>query len=164
MNTTAWVAIAGIAGTLLGALLAPVLAESMRRKSKRAEQLRAERLTVYADLLRVTARMCDNAMHWSENLDTDPQETDSDDLDRVFSQARVVASKKVYECFNTVRVFGIYFNQQRHRLYLQRLNETGPDDDELSIAQREEWDARANRMWASYLKLQAAVREEMSAE
>lgn len=97
VNTTAWVAIAGIADTLVGTLLAPVLTERMRRKSTRAEQLRGERLKVYADLLRVTARVADNEMEWSLATACGLEETDDDELDQVISQARVVASKNVYE-------------------------------------------------------------------
>ncbi|WP_053204720.1 hypothetical protein [Jiangella muralis] len=61
MNATAWVAIAGIAGTLI----APVLAERMRRKSARQEALMGHQLVAYADLLRATARLAGNATTWA---------------------------------------------------------------------------------------------------
>src|SRR3954451_3548601 len=62
MDATAWVALAGIAGTLFGTLSSPLLAERMRRESVRREALLNQRLSMYADLLRVTARVADNAM------------------------------------------------------------------------------------------------------
>lgn len=160
MNTTAWVAIAGIAGTLL----APILAEWMRRKSTRAEQLRAERLKVYADLLRVTARVADNAMNWSAMPLADLKETDDEELDQVLSQARVVASKKVYERFNELRRLASEFNRQLFlaRLYHQRIRNEGQADDAESIGQRMSLGAVADKMVEAYKQIESAIRNEMN--
>lgn len=49
MDATAWVALAGIAGTLVGAIGAPVFAERVRRQGVRDERLMTERLAVYGD-------------------------------------------------------------------------------------------------------------------
>ncbi len=93
MDATAWVAVAGIIGTFASGIAGPALIERMRRESTRIEQVRAQRLAVYADLLKVTARLADNALTWSAIPPADLKETDSDELDAVISRARVVASE-----------------------------------------------------------------------
>jgi hypothetical protein len=164
MDTTARVAIAGIAATLLGTLLAPVLAGRTHRKSVRAEQLRAERLKVYADLLRVTARVADNAMTWSAIPLAELKETGDDELDRVVSQARVVASKKVYACLGELMRLASEFNRQHFeaRIYHQRVHDEGHADDENSIKQRMSLGEIADKMVQSYKQIEAAIRDEMS--
>ena len=57
MDPTAWVAIAGIAGTLVGALAGPAIGERMRRRSVRNEQLLVQRLDAYGQLIRFTGRL-----------------------------------------------------------------------------------------------------------
>jgi hypothetical protein len=164
VDTTAWVAVAGIAGTLLGALLAPILAEWMHRKSTRTEQLRAERLRVYADLLRVTGRVADNAMDWSAIPLADLKETDDDELNQVLSQARVVASKKVYTRLGELTRLAGEFNRQLFpaRIYHQHVREEGQIDDARSIAQRMSLGGVADKMVQSHKQIEAAVRDEMS--
>jgi hypothetical protein len=92
VNATFWLGIAGIAGTLIGALLGPVLSERMRRNSVRTEQFSAQRLVIYADLLRVAARFADNAQTWAVHPLKELVENESEELDRLFSQVRVIAS------------------------------------------------------------------------
>lgn len=83
----------GIAGTLLS----PLIAERARRKSTRQEQLTGRRLAVYADLLRITARVVENAQTWSAIPTVDLQENDPEELDHVVGQADVIASPEVDE-------------------------------------------------------------------
>lgn len=40
MDATAWVAVAGIAATLVGSMVGPLIHEQVRRRSVREEQLR----------------------------------------------------------------------------------------------------------------------------
>jgi hypothetical protein len=103
VDATAWVAIAGIAGTLVGALLAPIIAEKMRRKSARLERMAGERLEVYAELLRVTARIADNMLGWKAAPRAELKETDTEEFDRLTSRLHVVGSKDVYDKFEDLR-------------------------------------------------------------
>jgi hypothetical protein len=103
VDATAWVAIAGIAGTLAGALLAPMIAEKMRRKSARMEIVTGERIEVYADLLRVTARIADNVVGWSANPLMELEETDDEVLNRLVARLQVVASEDVHKQFLDLR-------------------------------------------------------------
>ena len=58
MDATAWVAIAGILGTLLS----PIVAERMRRRSERQMRLHDERVTTYGELLAAVSQLTENAM------------------------------------------------------------------------------------------------------
>lgn len=159
MDATAWVAIAGIGGTLL----APTLTEWMHRKSDRIEQLRTNRLAVYADLLRVTARVADNAMTWSAIPLADLKESDSDELDRLVSQSRVIASDDVYRCFNEFSRQAGEFNRRlfRAKLHHQRVRNAGEIDDTETIRQRMSLGSVADRMTESYKQIEAVIRCEM---
>lgn len=57
MDATGGVAIAGIAGTLIAAILSPLIAEHCRAKHAGEEQLQTARLAVYGQFLAATARI-----------------------------------------------------------------------------------------------------------
>jgi hypothetical protein len=160
VNATVWVAVAGILGTLL----APLLAERVRRNSTRAEQLRAERLRVYADLLRVTAVLADNASTWSAIPLADLKETDDEELDRVFSEARVVASKPVYERLRELSRLATEFNRQLFwaKVQHQKVRDKDQVDDAESIVQRMSLGDVAGKMVRAHKQIEAAIRKEMT--
>lgn len=160
MDTTAWVAIAGIAGTFL----APLATERMRRKSARTDRLLTERIRLYADLLRVTARASDNAMMWSSIPLADLQETDEDELDRILSLARVVASKKVYTHLTGLWRQASDFNRQLTwaRMHHQRVRDQGEVDDVQAIRERMSLGAVAGKLRESFKQLEAVIRSEMA--
>jgi hypothetical protein len=92
-DATAWVAIAGIAGTLGAAIFAPIVGEIARRKSVRKERFLELRLEAYADLLRVGSRFVNNAITLASMPDADVTEPDNDELGRLDGLVRLVASK-----------------------------------------------------------------------
>jgi hypothetical protein len=61
MDAVTWVAIAGVCGTLLGALGAPIITERLRRRSARDERLMNERIAAYAEYVHEVARFVDDA-------------------------------------------------------------------------------------------------------
>jgi len=85
MDSTVVVA---IAGTLAAAVLAPFVTGRMSRKSARLDRLTTERIGAYADLLRATARLADNAMTWASLPLADLQETDDAEMNRIISRVR----------------------------------------------------------------------------
>lgn len=108
MDATAWVGIAGIGGTVLaaaiGAIVAPVIAEKMGRRSARINQILSQRMDAYTDLLRIAAEKVDNARAWASLPLVDLGETDDLELDNIISRIRVVASEPVHKrtaSFNT---------------------------------------------------------------
>ncbi|MFM9368146.1 hypothetical protein [Streptomyces sp. Da 82-17] len=161
MDATAWVGIVGIAGTLLGTLLAPIAAERMRRKSVRAEQL----VVIYADLLRATARFADNARDSSTHPLAELKETEDEELDRLMSQVRVVASDSVHERINRLSSTIHEFNRLlvlEARPHHQRLREDGQAvDDEKSIQQRMSLSDIADRVVQAHKELESVIRAEM---
>jgi len=163
VDATAWVAVAGIAGTLLGALLAPVLTERMRRKGVRQEQLMGQCLDVYADLLRATARLADNAMTWSAIPLADLKETDDDELDRLMGRVRVVASEQVHDRFKALTKQLHEFNRLllEARPHHQRVRDAGEVDDTTSIKQRTTLGGVADKIVESHKQLEKAIRDEM---
>lgn len=160
------IAVAGIAGTLLGTLLAPLLAERMRRRSVRAERVHAQRLETYADLLRVTARMSDNAMTWSCAPIADREEPTSHELDHVMAQARMVSSSEVDRLTSE-------FGKAAHRFMALLLparedHRRRPDDEPVDrlrpmrlVQQRTQLGAVADEMRALFEQLVTAVRRDI---
>lgn len=166
MDATAWVGALGILGTLLAALLPPLITEPMRRESNRREQVIAHQLDVYADLLKATARLADNAMTWAATPLADLNETANDELDRVISRARVVASKAVYlvleDLTRNVHKFNraLVMEAQPHH---QRVRAEGGADDVTGIQQRMELAGHADQLVADHKRLAAAIRSEIVA-
>ena len=91
MDATAWVAIAGIAGTLI----APVVGELARRKSTRKQQLNDRRLEAYADLLSVGVWFVDYTRNVASMPGADLPKPDANELNRLDGQIRLVAGKSV---------------------------------------------------------------------
>lgn len=157
--TTVVIAVAGIAGTVL----APIITERMRREGVRQERLLTEGLEVYADLLRVTARLADNAMNWAAMPTAELEETDDAELDRTVSRVRVVASDEVLGWFLRLRKQVGEFNrllvgeaQPHHR----RVHQQGQADDDGTIRQRMALGELAEAIAESRRQIEAAIRNE----
>ncbi|MDX2547743.1 hypothetical protein ACOT81_04420 [Streptomyces sp. WI04-05B] len=168
VNATFWLGIAGIAGTLSGALLGPVLSERMRRNSVRAEQYSAQRLVVHADLLRVAARFADNAQTWAVNPLEELAENEPEELDRLFSQVRVIATSRVCGQCKSLERTVLAFNRQLleaqpHHRRLRELADSGQGSgqDGLAVTQRTNLDTAAEGVREAYGQLSRAVRREM---
>ena len=97
MDATAWVAIAGIAGTLVGALAGPAIGERMRRRSVRHEQLLVQRLDAYGELIRFTARLLTDARIRLSSPEFQHRYISGDELDRTQGRVRVIATKPVLD-------------------------------------------------------------------
>jgi len=151
--------VAGIGGTLF----APLATERMRRKSVRTEQLSAQRLAVYADLLRATALVVENAMTWSALPLADLKETNEDELNRLVSQTRVVASKKVYNTCKQLLGHAATFNRElsEAKSYHRRIHDSGQVDDARSLRQRMSLASIATSLRESEKRLEDAARRDM---
>ena len=163
MDATAWVGALGILGTLLAALLPPLITEPMRRESSRREQVVAHRLDIYADLLKATARLADNALTWSATPLADLTETADDELDRVISRARVVASTAVYHALedltrNVHKFKALVMEAQPHH---RRVRAEGGADDVTGIQQRMSLAELADQLIGDHKRLAAAIRSEI---
>lgn len=136
----------------------------MGRKSARLERLGGERLVAYADLLRVTARLADNAMTWSAVPLADLKETDNDELDRLISRVRVVASKHVYSQLGELTRHAHEFNRQLFaaKLHHQRVqNSDSAVHHGWSIKQRMSLGTLADKMLESHERLEATIRKDL---
>jgi hypothetical protein len=111
----------------------------------------------------VTARVGDNVMNWSVFPLSDQKETDAEDMDRIISQARVVAGNEVYQRLNELtKVTGDFYRQLfPARLHHQRVREEGKVDDGESIALRVSLAGVAERIAQSHKEIEAAIRREM---
>lgn len=163
VDATAWVAFAGILGTLAAALLGPFVAEQMRRKSARLERLVVVRIDLYADLLRATARLVDNAATWSALPLADLEETDNEELNRLIGRVRAVASEQVYKSYQKLASRVHEFNRllpdvkQHHH----NLLESEEVDDLMSIHLRMTLATIADAIRENHLELEDAVRAEL---
>lgn len=164
MDATAWVGLAGIAGTLLGTVSGPSITERMRRKSTRMEQVQEQRLAIYGDLLRVMARLVDNAQTRAAIPLADLPEPTDDELDRLISQARVLSGDKVEKHLDEVS----RLLHKIHRTlvmdvvpYHQQLRAAGKGDDATAIQKRSQLAGSVNELVAAYRGLNKSIREEM---
>ena len=91
MNPIMWMGIAGIIGTAVS----PWIAERLRSKNARKDQLMKLRLAIYAELLRATARLAAQAHAGPPNPAAEEEEIGTEELDGLLSQAKVVAGPDV---------------------------------------------------------------------
>jgi hypothetical protein len=164
VDATAWVGIAGIGGTLLGTVLGPSITEKMRRKSTRMEQVQQQRLALYGDLLRVTARLVDNAQTRAALPLADLPEPADDELDRLISQARVLAGEEVEKHLADLS----RLISKIHRMlvmdvvpYHQKLRDEGKGDDGVAIQKRVQLAGPVEELVATYDRLRVTIRREM---
>jgi hypothetical protein len=150
MNDTFWLTLVAVGGTLAGTVLAPFIAERMRRTSYRAELLMDRRLAAYADLLRVAARSMDNARDWAVFPDVDLTESDPEELNQLIPQVRIVAGPEVYKKLkafvSAVHVFKVKLTQLRMGMAREKLKLADAAVDVRAAGER----------------LEEAIREEMS--
>jgi hypothetical protein len=96
VDTTVWLALAGIGGTLLAALVAPAINERMRRRSAREERLLTEKIAIYTNISFEVRRA---HAYMSERMvgRTPPPvpEDWQEQIGRMQAQTAVVASKTV---------------------------------------------------------------------
>lgn len=164
MDATAWVGIAGIAGTLLGTVLGPSISEKMRRKSTRMEQVQQQRLALYGDLLRVTARLVGNAQTRAALPLAELPEPSDDELDRLISQAQVLAGKKVEKHLADLSRLVSKINRMLVMdvvPYHEKLRNEGKGDDGVAIQKRVQVAGPVDELVAAYGRLKDSIREEM---
>lgn len=164
MDATGWVSIAGLITTLTAALVAPWLAERMRRESTRRELIVAARLDTYVDLLRVTARLAGNAGTWSALPLADLSEINTDELDRIVARIRVVASQNVYTCLDHIRHLSAQFNGRLYeaKVHHQAIRSEGNADDSTAIQQRMGLAKTADSLGAAHKELESLIRKEIA--
>lgn len=160
MSETVVVAIVGIVGTLL----APVIAEGMRRNSAHITRMTDERIVAYTELLRATAQLADNAKTWTVSPSAELQETDDAELDRVISHVRVVASDGVHALLD--ELWTVTHLLRRH-LHITRLFEAQIDENTHAEVRSQADDARASLAEATdglsdvHRRLESAIRNEL---
>jgi len=95
MSETDWLGIIAVAG-FLGTLLAPIIAERMRRRSARDDRLMTERTAAYTDVMfevvgiYARQRIREDGVQIVEDVDALAVR-----LDRVMSRAEIIASRTV---------------------------------------------------------------------
>ncbi|MGW5880231.1 hypothetical protein ACWFMI_27160 [Nocardiopsis terrae] len=150
-------------------VLSPLLAERSRRKSVHLEQLRERRLALYSDLLRITARIAENAETCSAIPSAEPEETDQAEIERVVSQAAVLASSEVDELLREFsREANVFFRDlvlvvKPHHERLRR-GEGPPSGEATAIEQRMALGEKASRLREGHKALRARIRIEMDPE
>ena len=91
VNPIMWMGIAGIIGTAVS----PWIAERLRSKNARKDQLMKLRIAIYAELLKGTAHLAAQAHAGAPNPATELEEIGTDELHGLLSQAKVVAGPDV---------------------------------------------------------------------
>lgn len=161
MDSVVWMGMAGLITTLL----APVVAEWMRRDSARRDRIETVRLDAYSNLLRVTARMTDNAMTWASIPLADLGETTTDELDRVIARATVVASRDVRTHMDQINRAAGEFNRRLYEAKIKHraVHNAGQVDDGTTIAQRLNLGSLADTLRTAHQELETAIRKEVGA-
>ena len=160
---TVTVAIVGVVGTLLGAVVGAVLAPWASGRTERRLRILDRRLDTYADLLEVAGHMRDNAQTLASvplaNLPDPP-------VDRVRSmdaRIRVVGSDRVREATDRVAILS---NQFQRDLFLARprearVKDSGVVDTPETIKARMDLGAIADQMTEAIKELESRIRSEM---
>lgn len=163
MDATGWVAVAGIAGTLIAAVLAPLAAEHLRAKHAREEQLRTARLAVYGQFLAATARIVSNAHITASAPDTPVEETDATELDRLVAEIRVLGGTEVRAAFNDFqkRVVALHPQADQARKLQRRTESLGNPDSAEAMIQRATLASLANQIKVDESRLVAALHRDL---
>lgn len=160
MDATAWVAVAGIVGTLLG----PLVLERMRRESTRREHLTRLRAEVYADLLLITAIVADNAVTWSAVPRAELTETPDEELNRVMARVRTLGSDRIYPLVELFTNTAHEFNRRlfRSRLEHERADRAQVHEDQQTMVARMSTGEIADELRRQYKPLLDEVRAEVA--
>lgn len=162
MDETAWVAIAGILGTLL----APIVGERMRHKSERQMRLHDERVSTYGELLAAVSRLVENAVTRATfPLADDLSETDVEAFRRLVGRVSVVAGEDVRREIDRLtesfaRHYTALYPAQAHHRYLEREAKV---DDEKAIEQRMALADIADELRTIRDDLERAIRKDIGA-
>ena len=164
LDATTVIAVAGIAGTLLGTLASPVVAERMRRSGARQDQLRVARLELYAEVLEVTARLADNAVTWSALPGADLTEVEDARLDRIVARVRTLASSDVRSHMTEM---SSVINDFNRRLFAARnlervAHEAGAVDSVPAAQARSQLADLADRLRTLFNQLEEDVRRDVN--
>ena len=170
MDATAWVAIAGIIGTLAGALFAPFAGEIARRKSARKERLLDQRLEAYADVLRVGHRFVHNAIALAALHDvTTIKEPDDDSMNHLVGHVKLVASKDVAKHFKTFTEqvgrfhVAVLMAKINHRAIASRNAEDNSALEGKRSVDRVDLGRKVDAIRTTYDELEAAIRRDVRA-
>lgn len=164
MDATAWVAVAGIAATLVGSMVGPLIHEQVRRRSVREEQLRTARMDVYSDLIAAAAKVRDNAMTWSSLPLAELEESDPDHLKTLVGRIRAVGSDEIYglteDLIRTANEFNrrLFQARQDHR----RAELEGTSETDRTVRSRLHSGKMADEVQRIYSRIIRAVRVELA--
>jgi hypothetical protein len=162
VDETAWVAIAGILGTLLS----PMVGERMRRRSELQMRLHDERVSTYGELLAAVSRLTENAVtRASLPLADNLSEPDDDAFRRLVGRVTVVAGKDVRRKIDQLselfaRHYAALYLAQAHHRYLDREEKL---DDEKAIEQRMALGGIADELRTVRDDLERAIRKDIGA-
>jgi len=168
LDETAWLAVLGIAGTLVGTLtgtvLGPWVNEAARRKSELKLRVHDQQVATYAELLTAVTRLVDNARERSAIPLADLPEPDQDELSRLSGRARVVAGKNVRrELSRLSKLFNQYntglFQAQMHHSQLRQRADVA--DDVQAINQRLSLGRIAEELTGARNDLEDAMRKDL---
>ncbi|AII03341.1 hypothetical protein C8E05_7169 [Rhodococcus wratislaviensis] len=164
MNAVMWMGVAGIVGTAVS----PWITERLRSRNARRDQLVKLRLAIYADLLRMTARLAATATTSAASHPNDAGQIGGDGFDSLLGQAQVVASDDVYRRLNELSQLTETFNrhlvtaEQRpvfpHRQHLH----DGALNDPLRLQHRRTLTDIAGGIAVAHGRVQDAIRHEMN--
>lgn len=159
MDATAWVAIAGIAGTLCAALGT----EYLRAEHVRKELLLTARIAVYGQFMAATARIVDNAFTLASMPGASLEETAASELDRIVGEVKVVGGKDVRAAFVDFHkhVVALYPKADAARTEQLRMDRMGYGDSANSIYRRLDLNKLAETIKADHSRLEAAIHKEL---
>jgi type II secretory pathway pseudopilin PulG len=160
---TVVLAIAGIAGTLLAAILSPLVAGRVQRKARKAELMMKQRLSAYTDLLEICRYVRDNLQTRATfPLANDIDDPSVEDLRRIEARIRVAGSDRVREAMNRVSNLASRFGADLFPAQLQarraQLEELGDTED--TIRARFHLGGIADEVANAVNDLEAVIRKE----
>lgn len=159
------IAIVGVVGTLLGAIVGAVLAPWVSGRVERQHRILDRRLDAYADLLEVAGHMRDNAQTWASIPLATLEDPSADRVRSMDALIRVVGSDPVREATERVATLTTRFHTD---LFLARprearVHDSGEIDTPETMRARMDLGRVADELSEAIQELESRIRNEMQA-
>lgn len=159
------IAIVGVVGTLLGAVVGAVLAPWVSGRMERQQRILDRRLDAYADLLEVAGHMRDNAQTWASIPLARLEDPSADRVRSMDARIRVVGGDRVREATERVAMLATRFHADlfKARPREGRVLDSDEIDTPETMQARMDLGRLADELSEAIRELESRIRNDMKA-
>jgi hypothetical protein len=155
MSDTSIVALAGIGGTALGALIGALVSPWAHGRIDRRNRLLDRRIDAYADLLELVRTLHDNALVLATSPSATVEDPPKQRVDSMIARIRVIGSNEVHGRTNTIAELAFELHRKVYaasKVHLEGASELRAEADRIELSAA---------LTAAVEALQVTVRKEM---